>query len=287
MYRFVTLNCCALYYTERHPRKTAEVQGCIRGEMIMRRRIVLAALMLVLIFNFVPLEAEAATYLPKLSDKTMYYTPDYRSGECIVSSCKSMFRRAAVKRGSYLWDTITNADLRGTATTSGGAFRHSFYYINDGISYHVTHKEISGNAEKKTKTINELLAKHPEGIIVWGKNAASSGPHAVLIVSYSNDTFYAVDSTHNNFGSNAGIEKWSATTMKSIDKCTDIWYTDSISGKAGTTAAPSGPSTLAASDASRHRYMRAKLSVSEGSSLQITSSPRSMFPYAMNPGRPS
>ncbi len=208
------------------------------------RRGLLLMLTLALVMSMMPVSTYAASYMPDLNDKTMYYTPDYRRGDCVLSSAKSMMRRAAVMRGSRNWDVITNTTLRGTANTKKGLFRNSFSFTCDGITYGVSNYELSGNAENKMKDITTLLASHPEGIIVWGRKAATTGMHGVLVTGVSNGVLYAVDSTHNTGRSNAGIEPWDKTTMKPIQNCSDVWFCSSITGGAG--ASVSGDSTLSA-----------------------------------------
>ena len=172
----------------------------------------------------------AAESLPSLSDKTVYYTDDYISGDCILSSAKSMIRRAAVARGSDDWDTITNTSLRDYATLFGTSFRNSFSYSNDGISYEVANLEICGDAAEKLSAVTGLIASHPEGVIIWGPDAAENGPHAVLVTGYSDGELYAVDSVYNTNDLNEGIQIWGDTTMKTIDFCNNVWYLCDIEG---------------------------------------------------------
>lgn len=210
----------------------------------MRRQIIMLMLTLALAVSMMPVSTYAATYMPDLNDKTMYYTPDYRSGDCVLSSAKSMMRRAAVMRGSRNWDYITNTSLRGSANTSRGLFKNSFSFTCDGIRYNVSNYELTGDAENKMKDITTLLQSHPEGIIVWGRKAATTGMHGVLVTGFRDGVLYAVDSTHNTGKSNAGIEAWENTTMKPIQNCSDVWFCSSIEGGAG--ANVSGESTLSA-----------------------------------------
>ena len=216
-----------------------------RRQVTMRKRMITLILTLALVMSLMPLVSYAASELPDLNDKTIYYTPDYRSGDCILSSAKSMLRRAAIARGSYKWDSITNITLRSTATVKGRLFRNTFTYTNDGFSYKIVNQELSGNEKNKMKDVTALLANHPEGIIIWGPSAATSGPHAVLIIGQAGGVLYAIDSTHNTYKSNAGFEPWGKTTMKNISKCSDVWYISTINGKSASVA-PTGKSTLCA-----------------------------------------
>lgn len=195
-----------------------------------RRKALLLVLALTLVLGIMPFEAGASAALPDLNDKSVYYTPDYKSGECILSSCKCMFRRAAIMRGSHEWDTITNTALRGIATNKSGLFRHSFDYTNDGITYTVSIMDLKGTEAAKINTVANMLLNHPEGIIVWGSNANSAGPHAVLVTGCTRGVLYAADSVYNTHGRNYGIRAWNDTSMKSISKCTDIWYISKING---------------------------------------------------------
>lgn len=206
-----------------------------------RRKLITIILTLALFITLMPVYTSAAGYLPSLEEKSMYYTPDYRSGDCILSSTKSMMRRAAIARNSYSWDKITNTSLRGSATTKG-LLKNNFNYTCDGIKYTVQVHALTGNSEKKIKDITSLLKSHPEGVVVWGKGAATTGTHGILVTDSIDGKLYCVDSTHNIRKTNRGIEPWENTTMKSISYCTYVWFISSISGGAG--AGPSGPSTL-------------------------------------------
>ena len=236
----------------------------------MRRRIITLILTMALMMSLMPLASYAASELPDLNDNTMYYTPDYRSGDCILSSAKSMLRRAAIARGSYNWDSITNTTLRSAATVSGRLFRNTFTYTNDGLSYKIVNQELSGNASNKMKDVTALLANHPEGIIIWGPSAATSGPHAVLIVGHAGGVLYAVDSTHNTYKSNAGIEPWGRTTMKTIDKCTDVWYISTINGVSAS-ADPTGESTMCATGINQ------PVSITQGKGFDVTGTVQSNY----------
>ena len=206
-----------------------------------RRKLITIILTLALLITLMPVCSSAAGYLPDLREKTLYYTPDYRSGDCILSSTKSMMRRAAVLRRSYGWDKITNTSLRGSATTRG-LLRNKFDYTCDGIKYTVQTHALTGNSDKKIKDITNLLKSHPEGIVVWGRGAATTGTHGILVTGSVNGKLNGIDSTHNTHRINRGIEPWEKTTMRDISYCTNVWFISSISGGAGKGAA--GPSIL-------------------------------------------
>ena len=58
----------------------------------MKRKTAVIAIALLLMITLLPADSFASEFLPKLSEKETYYTPDYRSGECILSSTKPMLR---------------------------------------------------------------------------------------------------------------------------------------------------------------------------------------------------
>lgn len=235
----------------------------------MKRRFFAVILSFALLLGVFPVTAAAASGLPDLTDKSIYYTSDYRSGDCILSSAKSMLRRAAIARKSAKWNTITNTSLRSSATVYGRLFKNTFTYTNNGITYKIVNQELKGNTSQKMKDISALLANHPEGIVIWGSNAARTGPHGVLIVSRKNNVLYAVDSTHNN-NSNVGIEPWGKTTMKPISYCSDVWYIASVNGVASTTAAK-GKSTLCATGIDKPE------SIKQGHGFGVTGSVQSNY----------
>jgi hypothetical protein len=176
----------------------------------MSKRIVTILLTLIMILTMIPAAAFAASTpeLPSVDDPIVCHTPssDYKSGDCILTSTKTMLRRFAVSHGSLVWTKITNKTIRPYAAPSG-ALKHSFSYSNDGIKYTVKHAELDSKSEKaKIKEIETILKKHPEGIVVWGSKATKSGtPHGVLAVKVKSGKVYAIDSAYNKGNSYKGI----------------------------------------------------------------------------------
>ena len=117
-----------------------------------------------------------------LEDKSVYYTPasDYKSGDCILTASKMMIRRGAIMRNTGDWTRITNKSLRSLATVFG-LLLNSFTVDTEGLVYQVDSGRLtSKGAKAKTQEIAGLLAVHPEGIVVHGEKASSTGPHGVL-----------------------------------------------------------------------------------------------------------
>lgn len=191
--------------------------------MKARKRLVSLLVVLSLLIVAAPTASYAAS---PLDDPAVCYTPsgDYQSGDCILSASKVMIRRAAILRGSQAWSSITNKTLR-TPATILGLLLNSFTFEADGLAYKVGCGFFSGNGdEARIREFESLVRAHPEGVVVWGNNAASSGTHGVLLVDVRGGVPYAVDSSHNMGSHKKGVEKWSDTSMKNPSRVTKYWY---------------------------------------------------------------
>ena len=177
-------------------------------------------------------EPNPATVSALLEDKLVYHTEDsdYIDGDCVLTSTKMMIRRAAIMKRSDSWAGITNASLRDVATADG-LMHNSFSYSGDGITYNVSTGEFTGeDSAARVSEFAKLLEEHPEGIVVFGMEAAETGPHGVLVVKVEDGEVYAVDSALNKGDLNKGIQKWKDTIMLDPSLCTDYWYLSDISG---------------------------------------------------------
>lgn len=205
-----------------------------------------------------------------LEDKAVYYTPasDYKSGDCILTASKMMIRRACIMRGRGDWTKITNGSLRSLATTLG-LLRNSFKVDTEGLVYKVDCGYFSGKGDAaRIKEFENLLKVHPEGIVVHGENAATSGTHGVLVVAVRNGVPYAADSSRNTGLNNKGIQAWNDTTMLNVRKVTKYWYISEISVSTKTT--PGGSSSQAAPASTlKIKSVRAPSKVKKGKSFSI------------------
>lgn len=189
----------------------------------MKKRIITILLTFVLMIPFVT-SAVCAESL--LECRSVYYTDesDYIDGDCILTATRMMIRRAAIMRNISGWSNITNESLRPEATTDG-LLLYSFNYESDGFTYSVSSGSFKGeDSHSRIGEFEELLKQHPEGIVVWGINAASTGTHGVLVVKAEDGNVYAMDSSHNMGMFSEGIQKWTDTTMLDPGMCTDYWY---------------------------------------------------------------
>lgn len=193
----------------------------------MKKRIITVLLALALT---VPAAAPAVYAEDLLESKAVYYTEesDYMEGDCVLTATRMMIRRAAIMRNNDGWSDITNASLRPEATMDG-LLLYSFSYEADGIKYSISCGSFSGEGRQaRIKEFESLLKDHPEGIVVWGIDAASTGTHGVLVVEVENGEVYAMDSSYNMGMFKEGIQKWSDTTMLDPSLVTDYWYISDV-----------------------------------------------------------
>ena len=236
-----------------------------------------SVLLILVICVFTMPSAGFAASVPSLDDAVVYHISenDYKSGDCVLTACNYMIRRAAIMRKSQLWSSITNAKLRKSATVGGNSssVKNAYYFTHDGIRYTIGSGSLTGdNANEKKAVLASLLNKYRYGIVVYGSNAASSGSHAVLAVSMDNNTVYAADAAFNTGEENAGIQKWNATIMKSISKCTKFWCITEVSGGSDSAESGNAKSTL------RISGVRAPEALQKGSGFSIRGIIESNYP---------
>ena len=208
--------------------------------------------MLVMLFSMTAassLIASAASAV-SIDDEDVCYTPqnDYKSGDCILTATKVMIRRASVMRGSTKWSEITNKTLRRSATISG-LLLHRFTFEADGLSYKIGVGFFQGNTDAaRIKEFTALIKEHPEGVVVWGKNASVFGMHGVLLTDVRNGTPYVMDSWYNLGPRQCGIQKWAESSMKAPSLCTQYWIIKEV-GLAKKAKAPDKGKPLAPTSA--------------------------------------
>ena len=233
----------------------------------MKKRISALLIALTLIITAMPFPALAA--VSSVDDKAVYYTPasDYKSGDCILTATKMMIRREMIIRNTGDWNKITNQKLRGSATIVG-LLLNSFKYDDEGLLFTIDSGKFNGKGDAvRIREIESLLKAHPEGIVVHGSNAASSGTHGVLAVKVENGVIYAADSSRNTGLNNAGIQKWNDTTMLDPAKVTKYWYISSVSASSKTK--PSDMKPAGASSTLSIKSVKAPKKIKHGKSFSI------------------
>ena len=165
-----------------------------------------------------------------LNSKAVYYTEesDYISGDCVLTATRMMIRRSAIMHRKTDWADITNSSLRPEATMDG-LLLYSFCYDAGDTTYSINTGSFSGeDSGARIAEFADLLEDHPEGIVVWGVEAASTGTHGVLVVKVENGEVYAMDSSYNMGQFSEGIQKWEDTTMLDPSLVTDYWYISDV-----------------------------------------------------------
>ena len=194
----------------------------------MKKRTITVLLTLSLMITFTTPAVYAGGLL---ENKAVYYTDesDYIDGDCILTATRMMIRRAAIMNNKAGWTWITNESLRPEATMDG-LLLYSFDYDDEGLTYTISSGSFTGEGTyARIGEFESLLREHPEGIVVWGIDAASTGTHGVLVVKAENGEVYAMDSSYNMGMFSEGIQKWTDTTMLDPSLVTDYWYISDIS----------------------------------------------------------
>ena len=233
----------------------------------MKKRIAALLITLALVITAMPAPVLAAS--APVEDKAVYYTPasDYKSGDCILTATKMMIRRGMILRKTGDWSKITNKKLRGPATIFG-LLLNSFRFDAEGLVFVIDSGEFTGkNDAARIKEIEGLLKMHPEGIVVHGIKAASSGTHGVLVVKAKNGVLYAADSSRNTGLNNKGIQKWKDTTMLRPAKVTKYWYISQVSVSSGTK--PSNAQAGTAVSTLNIKSVKAPEKIKQGKSFPI------------------
>ena len=112
-----------------------------------------------------------------------FYFKQSRGGTCTLASAAMMLRRRAFLDGLTDWTDVTENSVRGSAWAGG--LSHSFNYKAMQVGYATLPSSNAG----KTQVLIELLAQHPEGIVLYDRRQ----PHAVLLTDYTDGVFYCSD----------------------------------------------------------------------------------------------
>ena len=197
------------------------------GDKTMKKRIISVLLTIAVLIPFATPSVYAGDLL---QSKAVYYTDesDYVDGDCVLTATRMMIRRSAIMHNRADWANITNASLRPEATMDG-LLLYRFDYESGGLSYSIDCGSFTGEGKyARIAEFESLLKVHPEGIVVWGIEAASTGTHGVLVVKVENGEVYAMDSSYNMGIFSEGIQKWTDTTMLDPSLCTDYWYISDV-----------------------------------------------------------
>ena len=143
----------------------------------------LVGILLTIVFALTCLPAALAV---DLNVDAGFYFKQSRGGTCTLASAAMMLRRRAYFDGRTDWVDVTENSVRSTAWSNGLA--HSFTYREMQVAY----ATLPSNNQEKTQLLIQLLAQHPEGIVLYDRTQ----PHAVLLTDYTNGVFYCSGREH-------------------------------------------------------------------------------------------
>ncbi len=123
-------------------------------------------------------------------------------GDCNVTSQAMLIRRLCMRDGKD-YQGINQDSIRSTVTDGGQKVKYSYTYDNytvncyqndDAPFYNNVPFKALATSEAKSERLQDVLAHHPEGIVVWGGSFTNSGgQHAILLTKYENGQFYCCD----------------------------------------------------------------------------------------------
>lgn len=139
-----------------------------------------------------------------------FYLKQSRSGTCTLTAAAMMLRRRAYLDGLSDWVDVTENSVRPAAWSNGLA--HSFTYK----SMKVLYATLPSDNAVKTQTLINLLAAHPEGIVLYDRTE----PHAVLLTDYTDGVFYCSDPAGNISAGRVPLSE----AMISLGDASCYWY---------------------------------------------------------------
>ena len=101
-----------------------------------------------------------------------FYFKQSRGGTCTLASAAMMLRRRAFLDGLTDWTDVTENSVRGSAWAGG--LSHSFNYNAMQVGY----STLPSNNEEKKAVLIQLLAEHPEGIVLYDRTQPAASPRA-------------------------------------------------------------------------------------------------------------
>lgn len=123
-------------------------------------------------------------------------------GDCNVTSQAMLLRRLCMRDGKD-YQGINQDSIRGTVAGGGQNVKYSYTYDNytvncyqsdDAPFYNNVPFKALATSDAKSARLQDVLAHHPEGIVVWGSSFTNSGgQHAILLTKYENGQFYCCD----------------------------------------------------------------------------------------------
>lgn len=164
--------------------------------------------------------AQSCTF-DELNGPDMCLTQPQR-GDCVVTSCAMMLRRAERLLGRDGWSLVDVAAIRYEATGSFAGQLVQWDFWHDGIHVQMRGDGIGGYGESaKIAALKDELDLHPEGVVLYAESGGAT--HAVLLSDYEDDTFYCVDPSPYNITERMPL---TSSYLVSIPTACQIWHVE-------------------------------------------------------------
>ncbi|MBE6755489.1 MAG: hypothetical protein E7555_03400 [Ruminococcaceae bacterium] len=197
--------------------------------------ILLTVIILVCIAPINVISVFAATF-DQINADSVFLKQQPNTVTCTLVATANMMRRYSMLRGDSNWSSITESKARSYAWISGEGLRGTFTYSdtsNSIANISVTCTSLS-TGSSNTSTLIDVLARHPEGVVIY------NGIHAVLLTDYTNGVFYCNDPDDLQ---PVGRVNVSRAYSVNVTNATKYWYVTSQSVSLGATDT-SKPSVL-------------------------------------------
>ncbi|MBU5477004.1 hypothetical protein KQI72_09800 [Eubacterium sp. MSJ-21] len=142
------------------------------------------------------------------------------SGTCTLVANVNMLRRNALIHGDTAWQDITVDAARPELWIDGTGMKWDYQYGDTAVNRYSL-EEMTG--EEKVALFQDLLKRHPEGIVIHQWTTSAGYPHAVLLTDYSDGVFYCVDPSNANAGGLSGKRTTISDTVVTVENADQYW----------------------------------------------------------------
>lgn len=221
----------------------------------MKKKIISLALALVMVLGETMLMSVKTSALS--IDDASVFLKQQTASTCTLVSAAMALRRKALLMGDVNWASITEDSLKPVAWSNG--LLHDFSYATADYTYTISYGDVDGygnasdiTGQDKINALNNLLAAHQEGIVIYARNGANGYTeknHAVLLTSYVNNVFYVADPAG---ASTPGLITIDQALRVNVENVASYWYVSNVTANnvpaadsAATAQDPSAPAAAA------------------------------------------
>ena len=197
----------------------------------MKKKIISLALALVMVLGETMLMSVKTSALS--IDDASVFLKQQTASTCTLVSATMALRRKALLMGDVNWASITEDSLKPVAWSNG--LLHDFSYATADYTYTISYGDVDGygnasdiTGQDKINALNNLLAAHPEGVVIYARNGANGYTeknHAVLLTSYVNNVFYVADPAG---ASTAGLITIDQALRVNVENVASYWYVSNV-----------------------------------------------------------